>query len=116
MINTARQTLCLSSSIRLLPHQTSPTTAVIFDKNLLSNKRYIHCSQARHARSQSQAFLNLFKKLRLSKTPDPIESPRLTPHMVTDILRMNETHSIESENASGVIREVQCNQLQVSIT
>jgi len=110
MISTARQTLCLSSSMKLLPHQSSSTTAVIFDKKRLSNKHYLDCSQARHVGSQS--FLNLFKKLRHSKTPDPIESPRLTPHMVTDILRMNETHSIESANASGVIREVQCNQLQ----
>ncbi|GFO46742.1 [pyruvate dehydrogenase [acetyl-transferring]]-phosphatase 1, mitochondrial [Plakobranchus ocellatus] len=59
-----------------------------------------------HGRCHS--YMQLFHKLRLAHGPDPVESPRLTPHMVTAILRMNET---AAQLSKGAVKEVQCNQL-----
>ncbi|KAH9503496.1 Pyruvate dehyrogenase phosphatase catalytic subunit [Bulinus truncatus] len=50
----------------------------------------------------------MFYKLRQAHAPDPFESPRLTPQMVTSILRMNEK---SVKHTGGVVKEVQCNQL-----
>jgi len=113
MISTARQTIGLSAFISF-PSQYNQRViiAAVASINQHISKHHLHNYQPKYARSPS--FLNLFKKLRLSKSPDSIESPRLTPQMVTDILRINETHSIESDNGSGVIREVQCNHLQAN--
>ncbi|XP_005107634.1 pyruvate dehydrogenase [acetyl-transferring]-phosphatase 1, mitochondrial [Aplysia californica] len=63
-----------------------------------------------HGRCHS--FMQLFHKLRLAQGPDPVESPRLTPQMVTSILRMNEQSS--QGTTRGIVREIQCNQLQAN--
>ncbi|KAK6982712.1 pyruvate dehydrogenase [acetyl-transferring]-phosphatase 1 mitochondrial [Biomphalaria glabrata] len=54
------------------------------------------------------SFMKMFYKLRLAHAPDPVESPRLTPQMVTSIIRMNET---SVKQPGGVVKEVHCNQL-----
>uniref|UniRef100_A0A0B6Z8V6 PPM-type phosphatase domain-containing protein n=1 Tax=Arion vulgaris TaxID=1028688 RepID=A0A0B6Z8V6_9EUPU len=59
-----------------------------------------------HGRGYS--FMKLFHKLRLAHGPDPVESPRLTPQMVTSILRMNER---VTSHTGGVVKQVLCNQL-----
>ncbi|BFZ19281.1 hypothetical protein BsWGS_22321 [Bradybaena similaris] len=52
--------------------------------------------------------LQLFHKLRVVHGPDPHESPRLTPQMVTSILKMNEK---SARHTGGIVKEVHCNQL-----
>ncbi|CAL1547842.1 unnamed protein product [Lymnaea stagnalis] len=56
------------------------------------------------------SFMKLFYKIRLAHGPDPVESPRLTPKMVTSILRMNEKTAKQTDTG-GVVKEVHCNQL-----
>ncbi|GFR75303.1 [Pyruvate dehydrogenase [acetyl-transferring]]-phosphatase 1, mitochondrial [Elysia marginata] len=63
-------------------------------------------TQNGHVRGNS--YFQLFHKLRLSQGPDPVESPRLTPRMVTAILRMNEGNA---QISGGAVKEVHCNQL-----
>lgn len=66
-----------------------------------------------HGRCYS--FMQVFNKLRNSQGPDPVESPRLTPHMVTQILQMNERNLILNKGSpDSIIKEVQCNQLQAN--
>ncbi|RUS71356.1 hypothetical protein EGW08_020886 [Elysia chlorotica] len=61
-----------------------------------------------HGRGRSYSYYQIFHKLRLSQGPDPVESPRLTPHMVTAILRMNES---TAQVSGAAVKNVQCNQL-----
>ncbi|CAG5132751.1 unnamed protein product [Candidula unifasciata] len=49
-----------------------------------------------------------FYKLRVVHGPDPHESPRLTPQMVTSILKMNEK---STSHTGGIVKEVQVNYL-----
>lgn len=60
--------------------------------------------------------MQVFNKLRQSKGPDPVESPRLTPDMVTQILQMNESdvNLKTTESPDSIIKEVHCNQLQAN--
>ena len=60
----------------------------------------------------NQSGVNLFRfKLRNARIPDAVQSPRLTPQMVTSILRMNE-ETVEENN--GPVKSYVKNQLQVS--
>lgn len=59
---------------------------------------------------RTYSHMKLLRKQRISHRPDPVEAPRLTPQMVTSILKMNE--KVEKVTG-GVVKAVYSNQLQV---
>ncbi|XP_076470079.1 pyruvate dehydrogenase [acetyl-transferring]-phosphatase 1, mitochondrial-like [Babylonia areolata] len=64
------------------------------------------------AAAWNQSGVNLFRfKLRNARTPDAVQSPRLTPQMVNSILRMNE-ESVDVVN--GPVKAYVKNQLQAN--
>lgn len=84
-----------------LGYQSNQFLQLVNDLKHLSQIHY-------HGQRRSHSFFQLFHKLRLSQGPDPVESPRLTPRMVTTILQMNEG---SAHLSGGAIKEVHCNQL-----
>ncbi|CAG5124116.1 unnamed protein product [Candidula unifasciata] len=105
MITTAR----LSTSVmpvKLTSLRGMLMTPVVSRNGLLLFTKFIGPGNRRWF-----SFMKIFHKLRLSQGPDPVESPRLTPQMVTSILRMNEK---STNHAGGVVKAVQCNQLQAN--
>ena len=118
MLNSARRCARLSSVKSL----ALPQNCLWFDKKYASACFYDRSKSLagidklkivpNHGRCYS--FMQVFNKLRNSQGPDPVESPRLTPHMVTQILQMNERNLILNKGSpDSIIKEVQCNQLQV---
>uniref|UniRef100_A0A0B6YV59 PPM-type phosphatase domain-containing protein n=1 Tax=Arion vulgaris TaxID=1028688 RepID=A0A0B6YV59_9EUPU len=104
MIHSARSCIALSFA----PFKQCCWTAKIPSSDL---QKYVFATtfQGGHDRCYSQ--WQVFRKLRLVHGPDPVESPRLTPQMVTSILQMNEKATRQS---GGVVKGVLSNQLQAN--